>query len=151
MMRRAILIVLSLIIPVQAFAVGGYRDTPSPDYSAEYNEGLEALGRQDWPKAIEAFRRVTQLDSRNADGWNYLGFAYRKSGDLPAAFMAYEIALRLDPDHRGAHEYIGEGYLQAGNLAKAEDHLARLATLCQKACPEYDMLKGKIEAYKARR
>ena len=59
-------------------------------------------------------------DTRNADIENYLGYAYRKSGQLQSAFTYYQRALQLDPRHRGAHEYIGEAYLMANNLTREE-------------------------------
>jgi tetratricopeptide (TPR) repeat protein len=72
-------------------------------------------------------------------------------GDLEQAFRHYHEALRLNPEHRGAHEYIGEAYLAAGNLAKAEEHLRRLETLCQSPCEEQVDLRAAIDAYKAGR
>lgn len=59
-------------------------------------------------------------DTRNADIENYLGYAYRKSGQLQSAFTYYQRALQLDPCHRGAPEYIGEVYLMANNLTREE-------------------------------
>ena len=62
-------------------------------------------------------------DTRNADIQNYLGYAYRNTGQLDAAFRHYERALTLSPRHRGAHEYVGEAYLIVNNLAKAEEQV----------------------------
>jgi tetratricopeptide (TPR) repeat protein len=59
-------------------------------------------------------------DTRNADIENYLGYAYRKSGQVLSALTYYQRALQLDPRHRGAHEYIGEAYLMANNLTCEE-------------------------------
>ena len=89
-------------------------------------------------------------DTRNADIQNYLGFAYRNSGNLDLAFRHYEKALKLSPRHRGAHEYVGEAYLMAGNLAKAEEHLAALKEICLIECEEYADLREKIAAYRER-
>ena len=67
---------------------------------------------------------------------------------------AYEhdnTALKLNPNHKGAHEYIGEAYLTDGKPAKAEEHLARLKTICGgSACEEYEDLAKSLAAYKAK-
>lgn len=85
----------------------------------------------------------------DADAENYLGFSYRKLGNLDAAFRHYDKALALNPKHRGAHEYLGEAYLMTGNLAKAEEHLKILDALCFLPCDQYTMLKKAVAAYKA--
>ena len=67
---------------------------------------------------------------------------------------AYEhdnTALKLNPNHKGAHEYIGEAYLLDGKPAKAEEHLARLKTICGgSACEEHDDLAKALAAYRAK-
>ena len=83
----------------------------------------EPIYTQDWATAIRAFSSAALRDTCNADIQNYLGFAYRRSGQLKAAFKHYEQALALNPRHRGAHEYVGEAFLGVGDLAKAEEHL----------------------------
>ena len=86
---------------------------------------------------------------KNADAYNWLGYAYRNQGDYEQSFANYNKALLIDPRHRGAHEYIGEAYLKTGNVAKAEEFLKRLDSLCTFGCAEYTELKNKIAAHKA--
>ena len=85
---------------------------------------------------------------QNADTENYLGFAYRKRGEFELAFQHYGKTLALNPRHRGAHEYIGETYLLVGDLAKAEDHLSALKTICLLPCEELGDLEAKIAEYR---
>src|SRR5262245_9751232 len=73
-----------------------------PDYAA----GKVAIAAKDWKAAIRSLSSAALRDTRNADIENYLGYAYRQTGDLKSAFLHYQRALRLDPRHRGAHEYI---------------------------------------------
>jgi Flp pilus assembly protein TadD len=113
--------------------------------------GKAAIRAQNWKGAIDSFGKVAARDPRNADAQNWLGFAYRKSGNLDLAFNHYHEALKLDPRHRGAHEYIGEAYLMKGDPAKAKEHLAALDRLCFFGCEEYDDLKKAIAAYEKRR
>ncbi len=118
----------------------------NPDYAA----GKQAFDRQDWGEAVRRFSRATVLDPQNADLQNYLGFSYRKMGQLELAFKYYHQALALNPRHRGAHEYIGEAYLMAGNLAGAQKHLEELRKICLLPCAELGELEKAIAEYRAK-
>ena len=115
----------------------------------DYAAGLKAIEAQNWSGAIRLLSSAALRDTRNADIQNYLGFAYRNSGDLSGAFQHYNRALSLNPRHRGAHEYIGEAYLMIGNRAKAEEHLAALKKICLLPCDEYGHLEKKVAEYQA--
>jgi Flp pilus assembly protein TadD len=118
----------------------------NPDYAA----GKQAFDRQDWGEAVRRFSRATVLDPDNPDIHNYLGFSYRKMGQLELAFKYYNRALALNPRHRGAHEYIGEAYLMANNLAGAQKHLEELRKICLLRCDELVELEKAIAAYRAK-
>jgi hypothetical protein len=45
---------------------------------------------------------------------------------------------------------VGEAHLMAGELAKAEEHLEALRSICLVPCEEYEDLKAKIAAYRQR-
>ena len=123
--------------------------TPVANQSnAEFTAGKKAIAAKDWTTASAAFEKVVQRDNRNADAYNLLGYAYRWQGKMKDAFAAYGKALALDPTHRGAHEYIGVAYLKAKQPAKAQEHLAKLETICGKNCEEYKDLAKEIAAYK---
>ena len=124
---------------------GGGGTDAGPKRDAAYQAGVQAIERQDWPKAIKLFQTSLMWDRFNADAHNWLGFAYRNAGDMNRAFDEYEEALRLDPGHKGAHEYLGEAYVIAKNLPKAREHLAALEKLCGRTCPEYHELEEAID------
>jgi len=126
-------------------------DSPPPGRPADpdYESGKKAIEAQNWKVALDSFNRAASHDPNNPDVQNYLGYAWRKSGNLDLAFKHYNEALRLDPSHKGAHEYIGEAYLMVNNLPKAEEHLARLNKICFFPCEEYRDLKKAVENYKA--
>jgi Flp pilus assembly protein TadD len=129
-------------------------DSPAPaarPVDPDYESGKKAVAAQNWKGALDSFNRAAAHDPNNADVQNYLGYAWRKSGNLDLAFKHYNEALRLDPNHKGAHEYMGEAYLMANNLPKAEEHLARLNKICLFSCEEYRDLKKAIESYKSAR
>ena len=72
-----------------------------------------------YAEAIKLLKANIRKDDSSADAYNYLGFSYRKSGQLPEAFEAYQKVLALDPKHLGAHVYLGEAYLVSKQPAKA--------------------------------
>jgi tetratricopeptide (TPR) repeat protein len=147
----AILLAACLALPL-AHADGDSSPAPAgapADSDAE--AGKMAIRAQNWKGAIDAYGKVAARDLRNADAQNWLGYAYRKSGNLDQAFKHYDQALKLEPRHRGAHEYIGEAYLMKGDLAKAKEHLAALDRLCFFGCTEHAELKKAVAEYEQRK
>ncbi len=124
-------------------------DQPASTAAADLAAGRKAADAGDHETAVRLLRRAAQADPNNADIHNFLGFSYRKLGNVDMAFKHYAQALKLDRTHRGAHEYIGELYLETGDLARAREHLAALANACANACPEYAELKHEVEEYEA--
>lgn len=145
-----LLAAVALAAPPASFAMGS-SDPSTAAKAADPNfaEGKKAIDAKDWPRAADLFQKVVAKDEKNADAFNWLGYALRNQGDYPKAFAAYEKALAIDPRHKGAHEYIGEAYLKVDNVAKAEEHLKRLDSICTFGCAELTELKTKIAAYKA--
>ncbi len=115
-----------------------------PDFAA----GRAAIDAKQWETAIRTLSSAGLRDTRNADIQNYLGYAYRHTGQMDLAFKHYERALQLNPRHRGAHEYVGEAYLKVNDLAKAEAHLSALKTICLIPCEEYTDLEKAIAEYR---
>jgi tetratricopeptide (TPR) repeat protein len=134
------------------FAMGSNSDstaTTAAPADPDFTAGKAAIDKKDWAAAIPLFQKVVARDQKNADAFNWLGYALRNQGDYEKAFVAYNQALQINPKHRGAHEYLGEAYLKTNNLPKAEEQLKALDGLCTFGCPEYTELKNKIAAFKA--
>ncbi len=146
----AVCIAAAPVVLTPAFAAGEDSFKPAVTEDADYKAGKAAIEKEDWKKAISAMESVSRKYRDEAAAYNWLGYAYRKSGDLNRAFQNYNYALRLDPKHRGAHEYIGEAYLLKKDTANAEKHLKILEGLCGKTCEEYQDLEKAIVAFKAK-
>ncbi len=146
-MKAVTAFLVAAFVSTASLAVGGSGDDAAQNDPA-YTAGVAAIQAERWADAVAQFKRYTASRPRDADGHNWLGYALRKSGQLEPAFAAYRRALQLDPQHRGAHEYIGEAWLMAGQPAKAEEHLATLARLCNSTCEEHDDLKKAIAAWR---
>jgi len=116
---------------------------------ADYTAAMKAVKAGDWSQVVVRMNAYVARNPNDADAWNELAHAYRKTGDLDSAFKNYDKALKIDPKHRNAHEYLGEAYLQAGDLARAEAELRILDRLCFLPCEQYTDLKQEIARYKS--
>jgi Flp pilus assembly protein TadD len=133
-----------------AWAAGGGGEDAAPA-SADMQKAVAAIQAARYPEAITLLRTHVARSPNDADAFNWLGFAYRKSGQLDQAFATYKRALSIDPKHRGAHEYLGEAWLQAGQPEKADEELRTLATLCPGGCEQRADLQQAITDYRAKK
>ena len=106
-----------------------------------YNEGRLLAKTGAYDKAIAVLKTADQQDPQVL---NYLGYSYRKSGDLKTAIGYYKTALAIDPDFVLAREYLGEGYVKAGRLDLAKLELEQIGKRCGKGCKEYVELASVI-------
>jgi len=116
-----------------------------------YAQGKALVEAKRFKEAMPYLQQAVAKDPKNADAYNLMGYATRKSGDANGSLQYYNQALAIDPKHLGAHEYIGEAYLQLDRPQDAQQHLAKLDSLCTFGCTEYRMLKAAIADYKAGR
>ncbi len=146
-----------MLVSAAAFAAGGgggggSMDNPPPKpVDPTYSQAKALIEARNYSAAMPLLQQVVAKDARNADAYNLMGYATRKSGDPNGSLQYYNQALAIDPKHIGAHEYVGEAYLMLDRLPEAEQHLARLDSLCVFGCTEYRMLKSAIANYKAGR
>jgi len=119
------------------------------DGGGNLKDAVAAIEKMDYRGAIKHLEEALEVDNKNADALNYMGYSYRKLGNYDRALKFYKAALQISPDHKGANEYIGEAYLELKQAAKAKIHLDRLAKLCGPSCEEYRELKEAFEAYVA--
>ena len=148
----AVLAALSFGLAASAFAAGGGGGAEQPaakPADPNYTRAKAMIEARDYANALPLLQQVVSKDPRNADAYNLMGFATRKSGNPNGSLQYYQQALAIDPRHLGAHEYIGEAYLMLDQLAQAEQHLARLDSLCVFGCNEYRLLKTAVANYKA--
>jgi tetratricopeptide (TPR) repeat protein len=152
------LLILSLGATGPAFAYGSL-DVVNLPVAANLGRGdaetlkqaVDAVNFKEWDKAVTLLTYVTAQIDESADTENLLGYSHRMLGHYPEAFRHYDRALSLDPRHKGALEYEGEAYLETNQLNKAEGNLSTLKAACgAQACPEYALLQGAIDRYKAK-
>lgn len=142
-------LLVALLLPSWGFAAGGGGGAARSDGSAaEVAKAVALIDAQRYTDAVALLEPYVRGARNDADGHNWLAYAYRKSGRLPLAFEHYKRALNLMPTHLGAHEYIGEAYLDAGQPERAEFHLRELERICGPTCEQTADLKAAIAAYR---
>ena len=143
---KRLLILFILLFPGTLFAsFGGGGGFSQADSVESLQVIKQTITDKKYGDAIKLLKKYIKKDAGSADAYNYLGFTYRKSGNLPEAFKAYDKALALDPKHLGAHEYLGEAYLMNKEPEKAKAMLIKLQGLCGN-CEEYRDLEKAIAA-----
>ena len=143
------IIILSHLFVVSSFAAGGGGDDSKqmnvkPNY---YYKAVKLINKNSYQAAIDNLLKAEKANKKDADIYNYLGFSYRKIGNLEKASQYYNKALEISPKHKGALEYQGEMFLTQGNLEKAEANLKKLKKICYLGCKEEKMLKESIMKY----
>jgi Flp pilus assembly protein TadD len=146
---------LVLALSGPALAMGSSNDPPAAKPASaspsDYMRAKAMIEARNYKDAIPLLQQVVAKEPRNADAFNLLGYATRKSGNPNGSLQYYNQALQIDPKHLGAHEYVGEAYLMLDQPQQAEQHLARLDQLCVFGCAEQRALKTAIANYKAGR
>jgi cytochrome c-type biogenesis protein CcmH/NrfF/cytochrome c-type biogenesis protein CcmH/NrfG len=61
-------------------------------------EGKAAFAKQDWPKAIEAFKQVLAVDPNQPEAHAYMGFILFQAGHADGALLAFEKSLSIAPN-----------------------------------------------------
>ncbi len=158
-MRTTLIVVAASIAfglagPVLAAGGGGGGGDPIPSKPAKpvdpnFTQGKALIEAKRYQEAMPLLQQAAAKDPANADAYNLMGYATRKSGNANGSLQYYNQALAIDPKHLGAHEYIGEAYLMLDRPQEAQQHLARLDSLCTFGCTEYRMLKAALADYKA--
>ncbi|MBN9086864.1 MAG: tetratricopeptide repeat protein [Reyranella sp.] len=150
---RALSILAALAIAASAGGALAMGNDSQPSSAAsgdpDYGRAKAMIEARKYGEAIPVLQQVVAKNPKNADAYNLLGFATRKSGNPQGSLQYYTTALQIDPKHLGANEYIGEAYLMLDQPQQAEQHLARLDQLCVFGCAEYRELKAAIANYKA--
>ena len=109
-----------------------------------YYQAVKLINKNSYEAAIDNLLKAQKTHKKDADIYNYLGFSYRKIGNLEKASQYYNKALVISPKHKGALEYQGEMFLTQGNLEKAKANLKKLKKICYLGCKEEKMLKESI-------
>jgi tetratricopeptide (TPR) repeat protein len=143
---KIILSLLIILFSYPVYSAGSDSGDASPNISKStyYYDALKLIKKKSFKAAVETLNKAEKNQKKDADIYNYLGFSYRKMGNMKLAAVNYEKALDIDPKHKGALEYQGEMYITLGQLDKAKANLKKLSNICFLGCSEEKILKKSI-------
>jgi Flp pilus assembly protein TadD len=83
-------------------------------------EGVSAVRKKDYPKAIKLLNIAKKEKSREAETRFWLGFCYLETGRLKKAIFNYHQATKLDPDNSQYLLHLGSALYISGQPSEAE-------------------------------
>lgn len=95
-------------------------DAQPRDLNAVCKLGFIQTRLQDWPAAMDVFRRATELDPSNAYAWRMTGYTQWKLGDLSAGERALRKALDVKPDDAASRLILAKIYFSQGRMGECE-------------------------------
>jgi cytochrome c-type biogenesis protein CcmH len=108
----------------------GTANANSAGAASALEEGKAAFEKQDWPKAIDAFKKVLAADPNQPEAHTYMGFILIQAGHADGALMAFDKALAGAPNFPMA--LWGKGmtlYKEKQDYAGAREVLGKLAAM----------------------
>jgi tetratricopeptide (TPR) repeat protein len=86
------------------------------DERAHFNLAGYWFGQQDYPKAIEHYKRATEIAPDYSSAYNLLGYAYRQSGNFADAEKAFQKYIELIPNDPNPYDSYAELLLKMGRF-----------------------------------
>jgi tetratricopeptide (TPR) repeat protein len=86
------------------------------DERAHFNLGGYYFGQQEFPKAIEHYRKATEINPTYSPAFNILGYAYRQNGDFASAETAFRKYIELIPNDPNPYDSYAELLLKMGKF-----------------------------------
>jgi Flp pilus assembly protein TadD len=83
------------------------------------SKGIEAMGRGEYGKAVERFKRAAEREPQNPEVHYYLGLAYSRLGEHVSAITAFEKVLGFDPENPKVRYELGVAYFLTEDYPKA--------------------------------
>jgi tetratricopeptide (TPR) repeat protein len=86
------------------------------DERAHFNLGGYYFGQQDYPKAIQHYKKATELAPTYSTAFNLLGYAYRQNTDYGNAEKAFQKYIDLIPREPNPYDSYAELLLKMGRF-----------------------------------
>jgi tetratricopeptide (TPR) repeat protein len=86
------------------------------DERAHFNLGGYYFGQQDFTRAIEQYKKATELAPTYSTAFNILGYAYRQNDDNANAELAFKKYTELIPNDPNPYDSLAELYLKMGRF-----------------------------------
>jgi tetratricopeptide (TPR) repeat protein len=89
------------------------------DERAHFNLGGYHFGQQDYSKAIEHYKKATEIAPTYSPAYNILGYAYRQNDDYVNAETAFKKYIELIPNDPNPYDSLAELFLKMGRFDEA--------------------------------
>ena len=86
------------------------------DERAHFNLGGYYFGQLDYPKAIEHYKKATELEPSYSSAYNLLGYAYRQNADYANSEKAFQKYIELIPKDPNPYDSYAELLLKMGRF-----------------------------------
>ena len=86
------------------------------DERAHFNLGGYYFGQQQYPQAIEQYKKATELEPSYSTAYNLLGYSYRQTGDFANAEKAFQRYIELIPKDPNPYDSYAELLLKMGRF-----------------------------------
>lgn len=106
-----------------AKAIGYYDNVlrlDSNNLDAWLKKGLYYQHTQDYPNAIQTFKKIIGRDPQNAKGFYNLGHAYFQADSLEQAYKHFDFTTKVDPANANAYYMKGLTVEMQGNMQTAQ-------------------------------
>jgi tetratricopeptide (TPR) repeat protein len=104
----AFTLMIALALCVSQFAQAQANKQTAKELANYSREGFEATEAKDWDKAIDAFRKATELDRKQepnlVSALQHRGMEHTTQQQYPEAIADFSEALKLKPDDPGIYE-----------------------------------------------
>ena len=89
------------------------------DERAHFNMGGYYFGQQDFPQAIDHYKKATEISPTYSSAFNLLGYAYRQNADYDNAETAFKKYVELIPKDPNPYDSYAELLLKMGRFDEA--------------------------------
>ena len=101
--------------------VGGKDCASASDVLYHFNSGVAFYNQKDFSKAIQAYRKVIELDPTYVEAYNNLGILYQMMGDMDRALGAYQKSTEVNPKYEKGYNNLGILLLLSGRFEEASE------------------------------
>lgn len=98
---------------------GGNDSTLTSDVLTYFNSGVHFYNQKEFSKAIQAYKKVIELDRTYVEAYNNLGIVYQMIGDVERACEAYRKSTEINPRYVKGYNNLGILFLFAGRDEEA--------------------------------
>ena len=89
------------------------------DERANFALAAYYFGQQDFPNAIQYYKKATEIEPKFSSAFNLLGYAYRQNVDYANAENAFKKYIELIPNDPNPYDSLAELYLKMGKFDDA--------------------------------